>query len=60
MAVMAAGPWVSRIRVISPATRSRASSQEMRTYSSLPRSSGCRSPLGSKFLRFNGYWMRFV
>ena len=30
----------------------------MRTYSSLPRSSGWRSPLGSKFLRFMGYLMR--
>ena len=51
-------PYCSRTRLISPATRSSASSQEMRTYGDLPRFCGLRSPSGSKSTRFIGYLMR--
>ena len=56
---IAPGPWSRLQRLISPATRSSASSQEMRTYSDLPRFCGLRLPLGSKSTRFIGCRRRF-
>ena len=49
-----AGPVIALQRLISLATRSSASSQEMRTYSDLPRFCGLRLPFGSKSTRFIG------
>ena len=56
--VMAGPPWVSLMRLISPETISRASSQLMRSYSETPLFSGFLFPLGSKSFLFIGYLMR--